>query len=96
MQILTIAYWSGILVLVSRLEKLKKIQKNYLRIVLDDHDSDYDVLLRKSGKVTMGMKRLRVLIIEILTVNNLNPNYMKDIFTPKLQPVMQLHAVPKV
>ena len=96
MQILTIAYWPGILVLVSRLEKLKKIQKHYLRIVLDDHDSDYDVLLRKSGKVTMGMKRLRVLIIEILTVNNLNPNYMKDIFTPKLQPVIQLHAVPKV
>ena len=96
MQILTIAYWSGILVLVSRLEKLKKIQKHYLRIVLDDHESDYDVLLRKSGKVTMGMKRLRVLIIEILTVNNLNPNYMKDIFTPKLQPVIQLHAVPKV
>ena len=96
MQILTIAYWSGILVLVSPLEKLKKIQKHYLRIVLDDHDSDYDVLLRKSGKVTMGMKRLRVLIIEILTVNNLNPNYMKDIFTPKLQPVIQLHAVPKV
>ena len=96
MQILTIAYWSGILVLVSRLEKLKKIQKHYLRIVLDDHDSDYDVLLRKSGKVTMGMKRLRVLIIEILTVNNLNPNYMKDIFTPKLQPVIQLHAVQKV
>ena len=96
MQILTIAYWSGILVLVSRLEKLKKIQKHYLRIVLDDHESDYDVLLRKSGKVTMGMKRFRVLIIEILTVNNLNPNYMKDIFTPKLQPVIQLHAVPKV
>ena len=96
MQILTIAYWSGILVLVSRLEKLKKIQKHYLRIVLDDHESDYDVLLRKSGKVTMGMKRLRVLIIEILTINNLNPNYMKDIFTPKLQPVIQLHAVPKV
>ena len=96
MQFLTIAYWSGILVLVSRLEKLKKIQKHYLRIVLDDHDSDYDVLLRKSGKVTMGMKRLRVLIIEILTVNNLNPNYMKDIFTPKLQPVIQLHAVQKV
>ena len=96
MQILTIAYWSGILVLVSRLEKLKKIQKHYLRIVLDDHDSDYDVLLRNSGKVTMGMKRLRVLIIEILTVNNLNPNYMKDIFTPKLQPTIQLHAVPKV
>ena len=58
-----------------------------MRIVLDDYDSDYDVLLRKSAKVTMEIKRLRVLAIEILkTVNNLNPNYMKDIFTPKLHP----------
>ena len=45
----------------------------------------------------MEIMRLRVLAIEIFkTVNNLNPNYMKDIFTPKLQPVIQLHAVPKV
>ena len=35
----------------------------------------------------MEIKRLRVLAIEIFkTVNNLNPNYMKDIFTPKLHP----------
>ena len=35
----------------------------------------------------MKIKRLRVLAIEIFkTVNNLNPNYMKDIFTPKLHP----------
>ena len=48
--------------------------------------SDYDVLLR-SRKVIMEIKRLRVLAIEIFkTVNNLNPNYMKDIFTPKLHP----------
>ena len=33
----------------------------------------------------MEIKRLRILTTEILkTVNNLNPNYMKDIFTPKL------------
>ena len=36
--------------------KIEKIQKRYLRIVLDDYDSDYDVLLRKSGKVTMEIK----------------------------------------
>ena len=87
MQILTIAHWSGILVLVNRSEKLTKTQKRCLRIVPDDYDSDYDVLLRKSGKVTMEIKRLRVLVIEIFkTVNNLNPNYMKDTFTPKLHP----------
>ena len=67
------------------IRKIEKVQKRCLRIVLDGYDSDYNVLLRKSGKVTMEIKRLRVLAIEIFeTVNNLNPNYMKDIFTPKL------------
>ena len=61
------------------IRKIEKIQKRYLRIVLDDYDSDYDVLLRKSGKVTMEIKRLRVLAIDIFkTVNNLNSNYTKD------------------
>ena len=69
------------------IRKIEKIQKRCLRIALDDYDSDYDVLLRKSGKATMEIKRLRVLAIETFKkVNNLNPNYMKDIFTPKLQP----------
>ena len=68
------------------IRKIEKIQKRCLRIAFDDYDSDYDVLLRKSGKVTMEIKRLRVLVIEIFkTVNNLNSNYTKDIFTPKLQ-----------
>ena len=53
------------------------MQKRCLRIVLADYDSDYDVLLRKSGKVTMEIKPLRVLTIEIFKkVNNLYPNYM--------------------
>ena len=69
------------------IRKIEKIQKRCLRIVLDDYDSDYDVLLREKGEATMEIKRLRVLAIEIFkTVNNLNPNYMKDIFTPKLHP----------
>ena len=59
------------------IRKIEKMQKCCLRIVLDDYDSDYDVLLRKSGKITMEIKRLRVLTIEIFKkVNNLYPNYM--------------------
>ena len=46
--------------------KIEKIQKRYLRIVLNDYDSNYDVLLRKSGKVTMVIKRLRALVTKIL------------------------------
>ena len=69
------------------IRKFEKIQKRCLKITLDYYDSDYDVLLTKSGKVTMEIKQLRVLAIEIFKiVNNLNPNYMKDIFTPKLHP----------
>ena len=47
------------------IRKIEKIQKRCLRRVLDDYDSDYDVLLRKSRKITMEIKRLRVLAIEI-------------------------------
>ena len=69
------------------IRKIEKIQKCYVRIEFDDYDSDYDALLRKSGKVTMEIKQLRVLAFEIFkTVNNLNPNYMKDLCTPKLHP----------
>ena len=69
------------------IRKIEKIEKCCLRIEFDDYDSDYDVLLRKSGKVTMEIKWLRVLAFEIFkTVNNLNPNYKKVIFTPKLHP----------
>ena len=48
--------------------KIEKIQKRCLRIVLDGYDSDYDDLLRKSGKVTMERKQLRVLAIDIFIV----------------------------
>ena len=69
------------------IRKIEKTEKRCLRIVLDGYDSNYDVLPRKSGKVTIEITRLRVLAIEVFkTANNLNPNYMKDIFTPKLHP----------
>ena len=69
------------------IRKIDKIQKRCLRIVLDDYCSDYGVQLRESGKVTIEIKRLKVLAIEIFkTVNNLNPNNIKDMFTPKLHP----------
>ena len=39
-------------------------------------ESDYDILLSKSGKVTMGIKRSRVLAIEAFkTVNNFDNKF---------------------
>ena len=42
----------------------------------------------------MEIKWLKILAIEIFeTVNNLNPNYMKDIFIPKLHPKVRTNDI---
>ena len=66
------------------MRKIKKIQKRCLRITLNDYESDYETLLRNSNKLTMEIQRLRTLAVEIFkTLNEINPPYMKNIFTPK-------------
>ena len=52
------------------------------RLLHNDFANDYAELLKKSDKATMEIKRLRCLALEIFkTVNNLNPYYMKEIFS---------------
>ena len=64
------------------LYKVGKIQERALRLLHNDFVSDYAELLKKFGKATMEIKRLRCLALEIFkNVNNLNPYYMKDIFS---------------
>ena len=64
--------------------KIEKIHKRCLRMILNDNTSDYQTLLEKSKKTSMEIKRLRNLATEIFkTVNNLNPSFMKNIFTSK-------------
>ena len=53
-------------------------------MIHNDYDSDYETLLKISGTTTMQIKRIKQLAIEIFkTVNNLNPDFMKNIFTRK-------------
>ena len=53
-------------------------------LVLNKNTSDYQILLERSKKTSMKMKRLRNLATEIFkAVNNLNPSFMKNIFTSK-------------
>ena len=67
-----------------RVNKIEKIQKRYLRIILNDYESDYKTLLRYSNKPTIEIRRLRTLAVEMFkTLNEINPPYMKNIFTPK-------------
>ena len=64
------------------LYKTKKIEERALRLLHNDFACDYAELLIKSGKTTMEIKRLRCLSLETFkTENNLNPYYMKEIFS---------------
>ena len=66
------------------LGKIENIHKRCLRMTHNDYDSDYETLLKSSGTPTMQIKRIKQLAIEIFkTVNDLNPDFMKNIFTRK-------------
>ena len=46
-------------------DKMEKIQKRTLRIVLDDYESDYETLLQKVKMQTLHAGRIKTLAIEI-------------------------------
>ena len=52
------------------------MHKHTLRVIHNDYESDYEILLKISGTSTMQIKRIKQLAIEIFkTVNNLNPKF---------------------
>ena len=64
------------------LKKIKNLQKRALRFLYKSYNTSYEDLLLKSGFSSMNVKRLRALCIEIFkTLNNLNPSFMKEIFS---------------
>ena len=64
-------------------KKIEKVQDRCLRLLFDDYSSSYENLLKKSGKPSMEVRRLRILALEIFkTLKSLNPEFMKEIFHP--------------
>ena len=60
--------------------KNEAIQKRVLRFILNDYESSSEDLLKKSGNLSMDLRRTRSLCIEIYkTINNLNPELMKNL-----------------
>lgn len=64
-------------------EKIEKIQKLCLGLVLDDYESDYENVIERNGTSTMEIKTLQTLETEIFKTNYINPSHMKKNFTPK-------------
>ena len=66
------------------LNNIESLHKRTLRFLLNYYKNSYEELLKKSGKCTMNLQRIRFLCIEIYkTINSLNPDFMKSIFEIK-------------
>ena len=53
-------------------------------MLLDDHESTFEVLLAKNNEATIHIQNLRVLMIEIYkTLNCTNPSFMQECFIRK-------------
>ena len=63
-----------------QVQTIEKIQERFLRFVHNDYETDYPSLLRNNKSVTMEVKRMRYLSIEICkTLHCLNPQYTKKL-----------------
>ena len=63
---------------------INKIHERALRIAYNDYVSDFNQLLENDKSVTIHQRNIQALTIEIYkTINNLNPIFMKDIFSIK-------------
>ena len=61
--------------------KIKATQKRALCSMLNDYEGSYEDLLKKSWKISMNLRNSRSLCIEIYkTINNLNSDFMKNLF----------------
>ena len=66
----------------SPLKKIENLQKRPLRFLCNDYEISYEELLLESGRAKLNVNRLRILCIEIYkTINNLNPEFMRDFFS---------------
>ena len=67
---------------VVSLKKIENLQKRTLRVLYKSCNTPHEDLLLKSGFLSVWVKRVRTLYVEIFkTLNNLNSSFMKEIFS---------------
>jgi hypothetical protein len=69
------------------IRKLEDVQIRALRFVLKDFSSCKSIVLRQSETSSLNLTNLRLLAIEVFKcLHNLNPSYMRDMFSVKEVP----------
>ena len=63
--------------------RIENVQKRALRFSLYDYKSTYEQLLNKAGRSSMSINRLTLCVEICKTLNELNPSFIKNIFTVK-------------
>ncbi len=82
---------------IGNTRKLEKIQKRALRFVLQDFTSSYSELLQKANMPTLYLSRLRQIATEVYkAMNNIGPDYVKDIFNVKENPYNMRNTRPLI
>ena len=70
-------------------ENIDRVHKRALRVLLDDHESTFEVLLAKNNETTIHIQNLRVLMIEMYkTLNCTNPSER----TPNMTSRRKIHC----
>ena len=61
--------------------KIQALRKRLLGFLINDYESSYEDLLKRSRKTSVYLRRTGTAYIEIFqTVNDLNPEFMKNLF----------------
>ena len=69
---------------------INRIHERALRIAYNDCVSDFKSLLEKDNSVTVHLRNIQALTLEIYkTLNNLNPDFMKEMFCLKRHNILQ-------
>ena len=60
--------------------RINRIHERALRIVYNDHTSTFNMLLDKDKSVTVHVRNIQTLAIEVLMVNGMSPKIMSNVF----------------
>ena len=61
--------------------KINKIQERALKLIYQDYEFSYEVLMEKERSMAVHQRNLQFLMIEMFkTKNGLNPAFMREIF----------------